>query len=167
MVMKVGPVELPSTDHPVDFARTEILVSGSAPADGISGLGVVIHLKNSDNTPVSNYKPEYQVVAGVGVLPGECSTSDSNGVSACAVRATQAGTKTVRLVNAKVGLEKNLSFVPPVYSSSRLSLGDGGIRSSTASGYTVKTTAAVTVTGVQATTAAGYMAKISIQTDGN
>lgn len=128
-------IDSPSVTN--DFLKTEIVV-GSARADGVSELAVVIHLKNSDNTPVADYKPVYEVTAGLGVLPGGCTTSDKNGVSACALRATQAGTKRLKLKNAKVGLEKEVVFDAAVLSKSGMSLSSGSVRASTGNGYKVK-----------------------------
>lgn len=151
-----------------DFQKTEIVTSGSARADGLSEIAVVIHLKNSDNTPVANYKPEYQVVSGIGVLPEECTTSDRNGVSACAVRATQTGTKRLQLTNAKVGLEKDLQFDPPSYSSTQLSLVSGSVKRSTTSiGYKVQMKVQTSIAGADSTTSGGYKAKLSLQGIGN
>ncbi len=106
-----GNIKIPI--HRIDFKKTEILENGPVPADGSSELILLVHLKNSDGTVVPNYRPEYEVVSGPGVIEAPCTESTKDGISACLLRANQAGAKVLRLVNAKVGLEKEVYFESP------------------------------------------------------
>ncbi len=104
---------LPETSSILDFLKTEILVGGSNLADGSAELIVLIHLKNSDNTVVPNYRPTYLVTSSAGITAGDCSLSSSEGVSVCVLKSTSPGTKLMKLTNALKGLEKAIEFVAP------------------------------------------------------
>lgn len=98
-----------------DFAKTEIITGEPVPADGNAQLLVAIHLKNSDNKPVKEFQPTYDIETGAnGVIKNQCSTSDINGVSACILKSTSAGIKLFVLTNAKVGLSKPIEFKSPL-----------------------------------------------------
>src|SRR5688572_1813660 len=84
-----------------DFERTEMIHNGAAFADGVSELLVVVQLKNSDNQPVANYKPAYEVASGAAVITSPCTTSLDTGISVCILKSTQPGAKKIRLINAK------------------------------------------------------------------
>lgn len=104
-------------DNPTinDFQKTEIIAGEAVPADGTSQLLVAIHLKNSDNRPVKEFQPTYEISnSSNGVITNQCSTSDINGVSVCVLRSTVAGTKLFVLTNAKVGLSKSIEFKNPM-----------------------------------------------------
>jgi hypothetical protein len=97
-----------------DFAKTEIITGDAVPADGNSQLLVAIHLKNSDNRPVKEFQPTYDIENNAsGVIKNQCSTSDINGVSVCILKSTVAGIKLFVLTNAKVGLSKSIEFKSP------------------------------------------------------
>ncbi len=66
-----GAVTNPSTIGN-DFLNTQILANGPAQADGVSPLVVVIQLKNSNNTPIVNYTPTYQVSNDSGLIMSTC-----------------------------------------------------------------------------------------------
>lgn len=123
-----------------DFARSEIITSGTGVADGSTEMLVVIQLMNSDGTPVKLYKPTYEIVSGSGVTAQECTTSNSNGVSTCILKATQAGTKRLSVTNIKIELQKDLLFQLP---SSKTMLGlASGAKQITTSGYKVSASVA-------------------------
>jgi hypothetical protein len=103
-----------SSQISADFAKTEIITNGPAIADGLSELTVAVQLKNSDNSPVADYRPEYEVVSGSGVIKNDCTKSLNNGLSYCLLKATIGGLKRIRLTNAKVGLESMLQFTSKV-----------------------------------------------------
>jgi hypothetical protein len=113
-----------------DFEKSEIITNGPAAADGQSELLVVIQLKNSNQTPVSDYKPIYAVTSGLGVAAGECTTSNVNGVSTCVLKSTQAGTKHIAVTNVKIALEKDVVFTQPTTKSSLELLADGKSKTS-------------------------------------
>lgn len=96
-----------------DFEGTEILAGDPVYANGSEQLVVAIHLKSSSLVPIPNFRPEIASISGTGLLPTICSLSDSNGVSVCLVKATVAGKKRIQLLNAKAGLEAELTFKAP------------------------------------------------------
>ena len=103
-------LSFPQASSILDFLKTEILVGGSNLADGAAEMIVIIHLKNSDNSIVPNYKPTYQVTSSLGVTLGDCTISSSEGVSVCVLKSTKPGGKSLKLTNALVGLEKLIDF---------------------------------------------------------
>ncbi len=147
-----------------DFKKTEIIAGSPVPADGSAELALLIHLKNSDGTPIPDYKPEYSVVAGDGVVPHECTTSDSNGLSACFLKATVAGVKRLRLMNALAGLEREVAFEPPRGNGRIIGLVPGAeSRSATASGHRVQISVGDPVRGVGGSTPDGSKVMFSVQ----
>jgi hypothetical protein len=147
-----------------DFLKTEIIASNEAVADGSSELLVVIHLKNSDNSSVGDYKPEYEIIAGAGVNAGTCTTSDKNGISACILKATESGVKTLRLTNAKVGLTKDVVFKLSDRKGKVLGLASGSHQSmTTVAGHKAEMSAGDPVNGINTKTAGGYRVMMSVQ----
>ena len=124
-----------------DFKKTEIIASDIGIADGSDDLVVAVHLKNSDNSAVAAYRPEYDIVSGSVSYKGACTTSSNDGISVCILRATQPGTKRLRLKNAYVGKEKDVLFALA---------GTAPVSGLTAAG------------GVQVPTAGGYKANVSL-----
>jgi hypothetical protein len=108
-----------------DFSQSEIFYSGPGGADGETPLYVLVRLVNSNGRPVTGFRPEYSILSGIGVASGPCSKSDYNGIAACALKATVAGVKTVRVTNIilVLPLQADLEFaaltnnltVEPVY----------------------------------------------------
>lgn len=96
-----------------DFAKSEIINNGPGIADGQSELLVVVQLMNSDSTSVKLFKPTYEVTTGGGVSAAACTSSNSNGVSTCVLKATQAGTKTISVTNINRPLIADVVFNPP------------------------------------------------------
>ena len=145
-----------STSELRDFLKSEVISSGSVPADGISELMVVLHLKNSDNSPVANYKPTYDITKGGGVIREECTHSDKNGISACILKSTVPGEKTFKVSNIEQKvLEKVVIFDTPTPTSSVAGITGGAISTTTATGY--KVTGAISYGGVSYTeTPEGY-----------
>lgn len=114
--------QISSSFRAVDFEKSEIISNGPAYADGQSELLMVIQLMNSDNSVVKDHKPTYKIISGTGVNASECTTSNANGVSTCVLKATQAGTKRVKVTNIKVNLEKDLLFINPPIGKSMMTL---------------------------------------------
>jgi hypothetical protein len=147
-----------------DFLKTEIISGTHGIADGTTEMLIAIHLKNSDSTSVRDYQPTYSVTSGTGVTAGNCSTSDSNGIAACVLRSNQAGTKTIRLTNARVGLEKSLVFDPSLRSGRVLELAAAGKQSmTTTAGHKMELTVGQAAKGLEAKTASGYRILFSAQ----
>lgn len=169
MILSAGcgklTLTIPQASSVVDFLKTEILVGGSNLANGTAEMIVIIHLKNSDSTPVVDYRPTYTVTVSTGITAGQCSLSSSEGVSVCVLKSTSPGTKVLKLTNALVGLEKQIEFVAaageqifglasgaqkgmttPLGHKINLSAGESpkGHKSVTAGGYKVSTGVGVT-----------------------
>lgn len=144
-----------------DFEKTEIVTNGTALADGIDELIVLVRLKNSDNSIVSDYRPDYEITVGGGVVKGNCTKSDNHGISVCILKSTIAGVKRMRLTNAKLGLESDLTF--KARTSNVFTVLSGG----TATGVTGNGSKVQLSIGdnkaLQATTAGGYKVQLSFQ----
>lgn len=148
----------------VDFLKTEILIGTPGIADGTSEMVIAIHLKNSDNTSVAEFRPTYTIASGTGVTPGKCSVSDSNGISACVLKATQPGKKLIKLTNAKVGLEKEVVFENSVKSGRILGLVSGSKQNlTTPDGYKGEVSFGDSAKGISFKTSGGYKVMISTQ----
>ncbi len=144
--------------------KTEIIASSEAPADGAAELGIIIQLKNSDNSSVADYKPTYEIVSGSGVVARECTTSDNNGFSACILKATQPGKKRLRLTNALVGLEREIEFLNAARSGRLIGLAPGASAlSTTPSGATVEFSVGEAIQGVRSQTQGDYKVFFSVQ----
>lgn len=147
----------------IDFQKTEIIAGGPVEADGTSQLLVAIHLKNSDNTPVSNYLVTYTVTSNAGVSANQCTSSDSNGVSICIIKSTILGTKTVTLTNAKVGLSKNIEFIASQGIQRLNILSASQVKATTPQGSKVQVNLGNSVKSIRHQTAGGYEVILSLQ----
>lgn len=146
-----------------DFEKTEIISGGPAKADGSSELLLGIHLKNSDNSSVPSYRPQYEIQGNPGVNAGDCTSSDNNGISACVLTSTVPGSFAFVLTNAKVGLTKTLVF-SPVLGHEKLSIVSGGlVNASTAQGSKVQVTLGQPLAGNNRVTPDGHKVKFSMQ----
>ncbi|OQW48991.1 MAG: hypothetical protein A4S09_12815 [Proteobacteria bacterium SG_bin7] len=159
-----GNLDLTLPSGTVDFLKTEIIVGGTNLADGNSQMLVVVHLKNSNNSPVKNYKPTYNITPSNGLITSECSTSTDNGISVCVLRSTSAGPKSFKLTNAKVGLEKIVEFEHPKRGQ-MLGLASGAHQNmTTGAGHKVRLSVGGIGTGVNATTSGGYKVSLTLKT---
>ncbi len=159
-----GNLDLTLPSAGLDFQKTEILVGGTNLADGNSQMLVVVHLKNSNSSPVKNYKPTYTVAPANGLITSECSTSTDSGISVCVLKSTSAGLKTFRLTNAKVGLEKIVEF-ENLKKGQMLGLASGAHQNmTTAAGHKVRLAAGEIGTGVRGTTSGGYKVSLTLKT---
>ena len=155
-------LELPTKIN--DFLKTEIIVGGSNLANGSSDMYIIVQLKNSDSSPVVDYKPQYNMTPLTGLSVLACTSSTSNGVSVCTVRSTSAGFKTFKLTNAKVGLSKVVEFVNPS-SGQVLNLVAGAkMDMTTAAGHKVKLTAGEIGLGKKSVTSGGYKVSVTVKT---
>lgn len=155
---------IPQASSIVDFLKTEIIVGGTNLADGTSEMIVIIHLKNSDNTVVPNYKPTYTVTSSVGITAGECTVSSSEGVSVCVLKSTKAGTKSLKLTNALVGLEKIIDF-QAMAGGQIFGIASGAQKGmSTPAGHKVNMSAGEAPRGQKAVTSGGYKVSAGVGT---
>ncbi len=146
-----------------DFMNTEIIASDIGIADGNDELVVVVHLKNSDNSVVGNFKPEYEIVNGAAVWKGPCTTSASNGMSICILKSTVPGSKRLRLTNAKAGLEKDVLFALKGTSSLAGFTAGGSTAIATNGGYKANVSVGPWAANPGVGTPGGYKAYISVQ----
>ncbi len=103
-----GHIKIPLTP---DFLQSQFIINTTGLADGVSDLHIQILLRNSNGRPVPDYRPEFEVTPGAGVMiPHSCTLSDANGYSSCVLRSHIQGEKTLRLTNALVGLEGVVFF---------------------------------------------------------
>lgn len=152
-----------------DFLKTEIVVGEPVPADGSSNLLVVIHLKNSDNNPVKEFLPTYTVTEdnsslnnslSNSVVTTPCSTSDNNGISACILKSSAAGSLLFVLTNAKVGLSKTVVFTAAKGTSNLNIVSGSVINGSTPEGSKLQMTLGNPFDGVEQTTSGGFKVKL-------
>ncbi len=158
-----GAMPSPASNAKLDFQKTEIIVSGLVPADGVSPLIVVLQLKNSDNSSVPNYLPKYAVNSATGVLASNCTASDANGISACIVKSTSPGIKSFQLTNAKVGLAKDIEFGAP-QGFQKLSLVSGArTQATTPQGSSLQASFGAPLAGAKLKTSGGYTVSFGLQ----
>lgn len=122
-----------------DFANSEIIVSEAGIADGNTPLYVLVRLVNSNGSVVRDFRPEYSITSGGGVLTSPCTKSDVNGVAVCAVKATVAGFKTFRVTNISgpQPLQSNIEFKIPSSQITISGMSSSGGTQETSSGYLV------------------------------
>ena len=97
------------------------------------------------------------------MIPGSCTTSDNNGISACVLKATVPGFKSVQLTNALVGLSKNVEFTISA-GSQRLAIVSGGQMTAKSPNNSVaEVIVGAPVSGVKLQSAGGYLATLAIQ----
>ena len=157
-------IEVNKFKKPFDFLKTEIISSGPVPADGTSEMLLAVHLKNSDNSSVPEYRPEYEIVTGSGVSQSNCTTSDQNGISACILKANVPGPKILRLTNAKVGLERTVVFTPIVRSGVRMGIVSASNQNMTsAGGYKAEISLGEKFKNIKSVTNGGYEVRMSVQ----
>lgn len=146
-----------------DFLNTEMIASTGAVADGIDELVVVVHLKNSDGSVVPNYRPEYSITSGLGVITSDCTVSSNEGASICILKSTSPGIKRLRLTNAKQGLEKDVTFSPKPSGPALGLISASDPLATTSGGYKASVSLGGWVASKPVTTPGGYKAYISVQ----
>jgi hypothetical protein len=147
----------------IDFEKTEIIASDIGIADGSDELIVAVQLKNSDNSVVSEYRPEYDIVQGTVAFKGPCTASTDMGISVCILKAIQPGTKKLRLLNAKVGLEKEVLFALRGTSSTSGLVAGSDVQVGTNGGYKANVSVGPWVSSAAVPTNSGYKVFLSVQ----
>ncbi|MDZ4661487.1 MAG: hypothetical protein SGJ18_07675 [Pseudomonadota bacterium] len=157
-------LNIPLASSIIDFLKTEIIVGGSNLADGTAEMIVIVHLKNSDNTVVPNYKPTYLVTSSLGIIPGECTLSSSDGVSVCVLKSTKDGTKSLKLTNALVGLEKIIDF-QAILAGQIFGVAAGAKKGmTTVAGHKINLSVGESPKGQNSVTASGYKVSAGVGT---
>lgn len=152
-----------SGGHKVDFLKTQLIAGAPVAADGVSQLLVGVQLKNSDNSPVSDYLPAYSISSGSGVIKSTCTNSDANGVSACILKSTVPGIKTMQLTNGLVGLSQHVQFIEPAGFQRMSLVPSSQVRGTTPQGSVAQITLGNQFQGNSLKTAGGYQVKLSVQ----
>ena len=125
-----------------DFKKSEMIVGGTAIANGSDQLIVYVRLMNSDSSLVSDFKPDYQVTQGSAILPSQCFASDKNGLSICILKSITAGQRTIKIGNVTtINLEKQVKFLPIPLNNNQIQLVSGSVQNgNTAGPYKVRGT---------------------------
>lgn len=104
-----------------DFLKSTILATSRGIGDGQTSATVVVLLKNSDDTTIANYKPEFDfidnngtTVAGSGITFSDCTESGSDGVATCTFRSVQVGSRMIMFNNIPIELIGELYFDAPL-----------------------------------------------------
>lgn len=93
-----------------DYAKSEWVIEGTGVANGQSIFSFSIKLINSDDTPVVNFKPLYEVTSGNGVAASPCSKTNESGIANCSMKSTEPGTKVVSVTNLPIKLKGDILF---------------------------------------------------------
>lgn len=107
-----------------DAANSSMSITPYAVADGADKGVVTITLRDVSNIPVENYTPTISATGANTIIP--CSSSDSSGVSTCAITSLELGLKSVDLTSAPLGLNGKITFAikPFIYTWRISSPGD-------------------------------------------
>ena len=159
-----------------DFLKSTILATSRGVGDGQTSATVVILLKNSDDSVVTNYKPQFDFVdsggsnvEGNGITYSDCVLTNDQGISTCTFRSITVGARRVYFNNVVIELIGEVFFDPPsrngtftqIVSSGQMNQNAGGYEvtshtgsafgglSQTASGYTVFTNTTGSITPIE------------------
>jgi hypothetical protein len=127
-----------------DFLKSTILATSRGVGDGQTSATVVILLKNSDDSVVANYKPEFDfvdnggsTVSGNGITFSDCVPTNDQGISTCTFRSIQVGARRVMFNNIAVELIGEVFFDAPSRNGTFFQVLSSGQIDQDASGYTV------------------------------
>ncbi len=127
-----------------DFLKSTILATSRGIGDGQTSATVVVLLKNSDDSVVTNYKPEFDfidnggsTVSGNGIVFSDCVTSNDQGISTCTFKSIQVGRRRVLFNNIAIELIGEVFFDAPSRNGTFLQIVSAGQVDQDASGYSV------------------------------
>jgi hypothetical protein len=112
---------------------------------------------------VAEYRPEYDIVSGSVAYKGPCTTSTDMGISVCILKAIQPGTKKLRLLNAKIGLEKEVLFALRGTASTSGLVAGSDVQLGTNGGYKANVSVGPWVSSAAVPTNSGYKVFLSVQ----
>ena len=105
---------------PDDFLKSTILATSRGVGDGQTQASIVILLKNSNGSVVTNYQPTFNFIDNggssigeSGITHSECSLSNENGITTCTVRSVVVGIRRVLFNNIAIDLVGEIFFDPP------------------------------------------------------
>lgn len=127
-----------------DFIKSTILASSRGVGDGQSTATLVVLLKNSDDTLVTNHKPSFifvdnsgSAITGNGITYSDCDTSNAQGISTCSVRSVYSGPRRLSFNNIQIELIGEVYFDPPERNGTFLQIVNSAQINQTAGGYSV------------------------------
>ncbi len=127
-----------------DFLKSTILATSRGVGDGQTSATVVVLLKNSDDSTVTDYKPAFNFVdntgsaiTGNGITFSNCSVSNSQGISTCSFKSIEVGARRVLFNNIIVELVGEVFFDAPSRKGTFTQIVNAGQIDQDASGYSV------------------------------
>jgi hypothetical protein len=118
-----------------DFKNSSIVTTGHGVANGTTAYPVILHLINSNASPVIGYVPTYSVTPSASVSRNACTPSDSTGTSVCTFTCGVSGSETFLVTNISTfTLQANIVFDPFSHTNT-LALISGSQQSATGGGY--------------------------------
>jgi adhesin/invasin len=109
-VSKIGGTVIFQTGSAV-AANCSIEGSGPIVADGIASSTVTISLKDSVNLPIVGIIPSFSA-SGSNNIAGNCTATNTSGISTCPLKSTNAETKTLQITNPLTKLGGTITFLP-------------------------------------------------------
>jgi hypothetical protein len=109
---------------PSNYSASTIEAIGPFVADGITAATIKIYVMDNGK-PIEGFTPIYKV-SGSGNLLGQCSETNSHGLSTCLLRSTVAGRKTISLVSPDTKAKIDVVFVPGIPAKAGFSISSGG-----------------------------------------
>lgn len=126
-----------------DFLKSTILATSRGVGDGQTSATIVVLLKNSDGSLVSNYNPNFDFVdnsgsaiSSNGITYSKCTASNTQGVATCTFKSIQVG---ARRVMFKIGIDLigEIFFDAPSRNGTFLQVVSSGQIDQDAAGYSV------------------------------
>lgn len=127
-----------------DFAKSSVLATSRGVGDGQTSASIVIVLKNSDGSLVTNYQPAFDFIdnngssyQGNGITFSQCGTSDDQGIVTCTVRSITVGVRRLLFNNIIIDLVGEIYFDPPDRDGTFFQVVSSGQVNKNAGGYSV------------------------------
>jgi hypothetical protein len=105
---------------PDDFLKSTVLATSRGVGDGQTSATVVVLLKNSDDSVVTGYKPEFSFVdnngsqvSGNGITFSDCSMTNDQGISTCTFKSIIVGARRISFINIVITLFGDVYFDAP------------------------------------------------------
>lgn len=109
---------------PDNFSASTLQAIGPFIADSTTPATIKIYVKNK-GVPVVDFIPVYKVT-GTGNLLGQCSPTDSTGLSTCQLRSSVAEAKTISLIKPATTIKTEVVFYPGIPAKAGFSITSGG-----------------------------------------
>lgn len=145
-----------------DFLKSSILATTRGVGDGQTSATVVLLLKNSDDSLVTNYTPDFHFVdnggsniGASGITYSACSATNQQGVSTCSFKSIEVGARRVMFNNIVIDLVGTVFFDPPSRNGTFLQIVNSGQIDENAGGYAVTSHVGSIFTGI-VHSASGY-----------